>query len=62
MVKSSSLEDLPFGIEDQTKYMEEVTTRSSNALNLPERKLSSRGLSQCCSASAVVRLDLVCLL
>ena len=55
MVKSSSLESLPFGIEDPTKSGEDVT-RSSNGLNETPRKLSSRGLSKCCSPSAVVRV------
>ena len=59
MVKSTSLEDLPSGIEDQTKDIEDVITRSSNALNHQQRKLSSWGLSKSCNPTAVVRLDMI---
>ena len=59
MVKSCSLEDLPFGIEDQAKHTEDMITRSSNALNHQQRKLCHVGWSQCCPPTAVVRLDLV---
>ena len=59
MVKSTSLEDLPSGIEDQTKDIEDVITRSSNALNRQQRKLSSWGLSKSCNPTAVVRLDMI---
>ena len=56
---STSLEDLPSGIEDQTKDIEDMITRSSNALNHQQRKLCHVGWSQCCPPTAVVRLDLV---
>ena len=59
MVKSTSLEDLPFGIEDESKDMEDLITRSGNALNHQQRKLSSWGLSKSCNPSAVVRLELM---
>ena len=59
MVKSTSLEDLPSGIEDQTKEREDVITRSSNSLKHQQRKLSSWGLSKSCNPTAVVRLDMI---
>ena len=58
MVKSTSLEDLPSGIEDGTKDVEDVITRSEG-LNHQQRKLSSWGLSQSCNPTAVVRLDII---